>query len=615
MLAIARVARAARAARVASRRLPTTTPAVVAGPALRQLSSSRRHLNATPAEETPLTLKFFEYTWGTWLHNDKLEKARRQTKFDVDSLTHQLHTYKPQAGLLPPTKQLGISWLDHNVAALLGEHGRQAKQISLIHEGKHHHVYKIDFDGTDTLLVLRVPYKLELDAAIARKIKLEAAVLDFLHTKAQLNVPRLVAYAPDAQNPVGSPFTLMEYVSGDLLMKQWNPLAEASDNVNDDLKRVIDPILDFQAQVNKYTFTKYGSLYFADDVDPEHATDEPAYTGETDDNLVNRWKIGPSIEQLYAKNKRLLPAETIKQFAGPWPRDSPDAIISDLAQLELENARQRLARVAANAGGDANKDLLREQIKTFENFAKVAPKLINPHSPLIMHVDEQFQPRLYLPDLDPLNVIDGPNGLVFIDFEYAVIKPFLYQQYPQFITYDGDKIYDLENEIPEWDQLDELDQGHFKFMHYKTRNQHLWEHALNDRLHDLIAIALPHIKNLKAPYVHTLNISNDEDHLYVEDLMIALAPLWQAYTDAQLTNTEDPDYPIKYDEKYVEEMQSKLRDYQTILSLEPFAAIGGWVPQDMFDNLKAQGFIEQDHNGNYSIAKNKVLQEDDADTE
>ncbi|CAN3375921.1 hypothetical protein DIURU_003131 [Diutina rugosa] len=615
MLAIARVARAARAARVASRRLPTTTPAVVAGPALRQLSSSRRHLNATPAEETPSTSKFFEYTWGTWLHNDKLEKARRQTKFDVDSLTHQLHTYKPQAGLLPPTKQSGISWLDHNVAALLGEHGRQAKQISSIHEGKHHHVYKIDFDGTDTSLVLRVPYKLESDAAIARKIKSEAAVLDFLHTKAQLNVPRLVAYAPDAQNPVGSPFTLMEYVSGDLLMKQWNPLAEASDNVNDDLKRVIDPISDFQAQVNKYTFTKYGSLYFADDVDPEHATDEPAYTGETDDNLVNRWKIGPSIEQSYAKNKRLLPAETIKQFAGPWPRDSPDAIISDLAQLELENARQRLARVAANAGGDANKDLLREQIKTFENFAKVAPKLINPHSPSIMHVDEQFQPRLYLPDLDPLNVIDGPNGLVFIDFEYAVIKPFLYQQYPQFITYDGDKIYDLENEIPEWDQLDELDQGHFKFMHYKTRNQHLWEHALNDRSHDLIAIASPHIKNLKAPYVHTLNISNDEDHLYVEDSMIALAPSWQAYTDAQLTNTEDPDYPIKYDEKYVEEMQSKLRDYQTILSSEPFAAIGGWVPQDMFDNLKAQGFIEQDHNGNYSIAKNKVLQEDDADTE
>lgn len=603
----------ARSARVASRRLPVSK-AKVAVPKLRGLSSSLINAYAAPPQETPLNQKFFEYTWGTWLRNDKLEKARRQTKFDVNALTDVLHSYKPEAGILPPTKNQGINWLDNNLSELLGNHGRKAKQISLIHEGKHHHVYKIDFDGTDKSLVLRIPYKLELDEAISRKIQSEAAVLDFLHLKANLSVPRVVAYAPDRQNPVGSPFMLLEYVPGDLLMKKWNPLAEDNtDKVTQDLKQVIDPILDFQAEVNKYTFNKYGLLYFAEDVDPKYL-EEAAYDGETDDNLKNRWKIGPLIEQSYAKNKRFLSPETVKQFAGPWPADLPYNIMADLAGLELENARQRLARAEANASGEALKDLLKEQIQTFEHFSQLAPKLINPNSPAIMNGADQFKPRLYLPDLDPLNVIEGPNGKVFLDFEYAVIKPFLYQQYPQFIAYDGDKIYELERDVPEWESLDEIDQGHYKFMHFKTRNQLLWEHALNDRNHDLIAIALPHIKNLKAPYIQTLNINNDEDHLYVEDAMINLEPLWKAYADAQLTNTEDPDYPIKYDGKYVEDIENKLRDYQTLLSLEPFAAIGGWVPQDMFDNLKAQGIIVEDANGNYSIAKNKVLQEDDEES-
>lgn len=611
-----RLARSARVARHAVARTRVAAPAASLV-ARRFVSEAPKEVFTRLHDEAdPQRTSFFEYTWGLWLTNDKLEKARRNTKFLIEGITDVVKLLKGQEGLLPPRADAGIRYLDSNVQAIVGAHGGSLKLIASIHEGKHHRIYKIILnEGDNKLLVLRIPYKLELDEAIATKIKSEAATLDFLREKLGLNVPRVLAYAPDKLNAVKSPFMLMEYIEGDLLMKKWNPLAEDSDATAAELQLVVDPILDFTDKVSSVTFAKSGSLYFADDV-AEPLRADAAYEGETDANLAERWKIGPSIEQVYARGKRHLSPKTIGEYNGPWAADAPEQIMVDAAAIEGETAKHRLGQANAGIGGNpGDADTLQSQIAAFEHVQTMAPKLLLALLPLIMNVGEQFKPRMYLPDLDPLNVIELADGAYFVDFEYAVIKPFILQQYPGFIAYSGAKIYDLENDVPEYATMEDYEQAQYKFMYFKTRNERMWEVGLNQRRHDLIAVALPHIKALKAPYTAVLDIKNDRDYLYAENAIVSLQPMWELYVANQLCNTEDPQFPIKYTKDMITDILTRLEEYQLDLGSQPFAATGGWVPQDMFVTLRDQGILVQGADGNWSIATDKVLEEEAKDEE
>ena len=166
--------------------------------------------------------------------------------------------------------------------------------------------------------------------------------------------------------------------------------------------------------------------------------------------------------------------------------------------------------INADAGSNENdRALITKQIKTFENLKKISPQLINDKSKSIMNVEVLFKPRLYIPDLDPLNVIQhSDTENYFIDFEGSTIKPFILTSYPKFVAYQGAKIYNLEEDVPGYKEMEELEKQQYEFMYYKTRNERMWEFELNKYRHDLIAIASPHIKVLKSPYLQALDVKN-----------------------------------------------------------------------------------------------------------
>lgn len=580
--------------------------------------------------QDPQRSPFFQYTWGTWMNNDKVERAKRQTKFSIEGITSLLEdlnlTRKNSENVdksgepfvkKPTQLKDGTKVLTNNLSPdLIGKASNDqllVKSIASIHEGKHHRIYKVTL-SSEKELVLRIPYKLESDHAISSKIKSEVATLDFLNLKLGANVPKVIAYGDSRNNSLESPFILMEYIEGELLMKQWNPLV--SDEVEgavEDLKKVIDPIVDFQDKLLSVTFNKSGSLYFFDDVDVTNQGVTP-YEGEENPLLKDRWRIGPSVEKHFAKNKNKLSEKEIAQYNGPWDAEKPLDLITSVADVELANLKNRLALAQADAGSKVESiDLLNKQISTFENFKTMSDKLIKPDSSAIMNVEELFKPRLYAPDLDPLNVIVNSNKKdtpYFLDFEYSTIKPFIFFNYPAFVAYQGAKIYNLQEDIPDYDKLDEVDKQQYQFMYYKTRNERLWEHALNDRKHDLIAVASPHIKVLKSPYVQALEFKNDKDHLYVEGSIVQLQAMWEAYVANGICNATESEFPIKYSADYLDQHQKDLEEYQMEIVSSPFAATGGWVPHDMFVQLKEQGIIVEDASGNYKIETEAALKED-----
>ncbi|CUM67853.1 uncharacterized protein PRCAT00005562001 [Priceomyces carsonii] len=588
---------------------------------LSRLSSEpEEHITKLSDSKDPKRTQFFEYTWGSWIKNDKQERKKRETKFSIEGLTELVQNLSKEKSnsrnvdksgepfiRAPIELKDGSRVLTGNLSdSIFGKHDEMlVRSIASIHEGKHHRIYKVTISSGKEF-VLRIPYALASKESLSRKINSEVATMDFLSLKLGLKVPKVVAFSGSHQNSIQSPFILMEYIEGDLLMKQWDPLVDDS-AVDSKVKNIIKVFADFQEKVLSFTFNKYGSLYFYDDVSVGEQSTLP-YDGEVNPVLKNRWRIGPSIEKLYAKNKSKLPEKVVNQFNGPWDRKSPLEIIKSLAGIELENAKHRLALAEADAGGTVeDAALLKKQIRTFDHLSLIGPKLIKPDSKSIMNVEEVFKPRLYLPDLDPLNVIVKNDNFYFLDFEYSTIKPFILSDYPSFIAYNGAKVFNIEEEIPEFKDMDEAEQQQYQFMYFKTRNERLWELELNSRRHDLIAIASPHIKLLKAPYSQALELRNDKDFLYVEHSIIQLQAMWESYVANELCNSTDPTFPIQYTAEELDEHQSDLEEYQLEILSTPFAATGGWVPQDMFDKLRDQGVIVETSDGNFKIETEKVL--------
>lgn len=559
----------------------------------------------------PARNPFFQYTWGSWLKNNTLEKARRETRFNIENLSSFFKTFKVQPSTLvkPHSLPNGITTLPHNwTAEILGESKHNVKAIASVHEGKHHRVYKITMENEKNL-VLRIPYKLESDSAIENKIKSEVATIDFLAEKLHMPVPKVVAYGVNRLNALQTPFILMEHIEGDLLMKKWNPLQPDSDSSVEELKLVIAPIMNFMDESLEITFTSSGSLYFFDDVKIAEQANVP-YDGESNNDLKDRWRIGPSVERCFSRNKKHLSPQQVRSFSGPWDQSDPLKVITDLASLHLESLRTRLGLAQADSANQVeNVNELKKQIETFEHLKTMSTKLFNPKSTSIMNVEEMFKPRLYLPDLDPLNVIIRDGKPVFVDFEHTCIKPFIFTTYPSFVAYQGAKIFNLEEEIPEFETLDEVEQEQYRFMYYKTRNERLWEHALNEKRHDLISIASPHVKVLKAPYSQALECKNDKDYLFVENAIIQLQAMWNVYVANGMVNVTDPIFPIEYTQEQLDENQAFLDEYQNEIVSLPFAATGGWIPQDMFAVLKEQGILVEDKHGNFRVEKEAALKD------
>lgn len=557
--------------------------------------------------------QFFQYTWGSWLKNSKVERARRETRFSIEGLSQLVKGFRCESNvpLRPQLSALGVVNLCHNWNKnVIGDSNFEVKSIASVHEGKHHRVYKITLvNGKE--LALRIPYKLSSDFAIEQSIKSEVATLDFLDLKLKLNVPKVVAYGATKANALETPFILMEFIDGELLMRKWEPMAPSSETADKTLKEVIDPIMDFQSEAFAITFNKFGSLFFYDDVANEHQAALP-YDGETNENLKNRWRIGPSVERAFSRGKKHMSAQEVKRLSGPWSNTEPLDVIADLAKIQIESLRQRMALAQADASSQVEDiEELKKGIESFEHLLTISKQLLNPSSPSIMNVAEMFEPRLFFPDLDPLNVVvqKDTGKHYFLDFEHSAIKPFILFNYPAFVAYHGAKIYNLEDDIPGYSEMDEVEKQQYQFMYYKTRNERLWESALNNKRHDLIAIASPHVKVLKAPYLQALECKTDKDYLFVENAIVQLQAMWNVYVANGLVNTQDSPFPITYTQEQLDMHQQDLESYQMSIVSTPFAATGGWIPQDMFEVLLLQGIIVDEGNGNYRLENEAVLKD------
>lgn len=565
----------------------------------------------------------FEYSWGTWLKNDELEKKKRLTKFSIQGLNDLVKRVIniEKAGLINKENPDEIKSID-NVRVLSSnisyffkgsENENNIKQIISLHEGKHHRIYRVEVEGVEKKFILRLPYTLHSHLFTKRKLESEVATMDFLTNALSLNIPKVLAYSGEFNNPVGHPFILMEYIDDveSSLMKKWNPLIESKDDRLDDpeaiekLDEVIEPLADFNKIVSDFVFDNYGSIYFNDDVPDNMKT--IAFENQ------NRWVIGPTVETAYYRNKQYVKEEDLNKFVGPWKGSEPLQMIKDLVELELHSLRIRLSLIDSGETTKDTKEGLEFCIKIFEKLNKIAGEMfnLNEKESLIPNLNELLKPRLFIGDLDPMNVLvrkEG-KGFEFIDFENSVVKPFLISSYPKFLEYNGAKVFNLKDEVENFEQLDEIEQEQYRFMFKRTRNQFLWEVSINKRSKDLVGVISPVIKLIKNCYLNVLNFKQPKDSLYVENGLIEISTMWDNYNENGVVGKfKGEKNPIKFTEQEIKEFTDEIREYEIENSSKPFIATDGWVPQDMFKRLQDQGMIiRDDEKKEWVVDTDKVL--------
>ena len=562
--------------------------------------------------------QIFNYTWGSWLKNDKLEKDKRTTKFSIEGLNKVINNLyleskentKADAKSLKSIKSNKDSTISlpnniniKNLDVLnANEKQVQIKTISSFHEGKHHRIYKVDTNLPDKSLVLRIPYNIDPSKTISNRIKSEVATMDYVSSKLGIKTPNVYMYSTNSTNPVGAPFILEEFIDGELLMRQWDPLCEdeADNRPPEKLKKVIDIVADFHGKLNSVQFNTVGSIYFKEDVDTK------ILNGKATEIIDDRWVIGPVMERSFWRKKNGISGE-VDNYLGPWKgkNGSVSEIIENLGTVEHENAKGRASLIDAGSSSEVEKkDIVNEQVATFNRLTKIAPYLFNltpENNKNVPNLEDLLRPSLYDPDLDPMNIIvskkDGTPYL--LDFEGSVVKPFILQSSPRFVEYDGPKIYNIKEEIPDFEKLSENEKVQCQFIYKRTRNQYLWENALNERHPNLIVSMAPPMKLLRSPYAAANERKTDEDYLLIDENLLQLRQIWDELFKNKLVSEEK--FPLEYTEKEIKKHADDLAKLQEKLVTTPFAATQGWIPQDMFDNLIKSGLLIKGENGDFSF--------------
>jgi hypothetical protein len=133
----------------------------------------------------------------------------------------------------------------------------------------------------------------------------EVATLQFAREVLKLPVPRVITWSGAKRNNVnrvGADYIIMEEVPGVPLGLRWNKFERA-----EDVKPVMNGIMDMEAKFESLRFSRIGSLYFKEDVGPDLQA-IPLLSGEVDAPTLKSsegYRVGPLINQQWWRGERI----------------------------------------------------------------------------------------------------------------------------------------------------------------------------------------------------------------------------------------------------------------------------------------------------------------------
>ncbi|KKK12847.1 hypothetical protein ARAM_006569 [Aspergillus rambellii] len=323
----------------------------------------------------------FEYTSGRFLFNEKLRRSERYVPFDIDALLNA-------------------------ICNAVSRNAGDVASFSKIAEGGFNRILQATFkDGY--AVIARIPYRITVPEHYA--VASEAATLDLLHSNG-IPVPKVLSYAPNRANPVGTEYILMEKLEGVPLSTQWFTMN------NKARVKIMKQIVNLEKQFMSIHFPASGSLYYRKDLTQlQHAI---SLAVQDDQCGPSEIVVGPTAQHEWWYKERA----RLEINRGPWI-DFRSAFEAP-AKRELEFCKQ-FGRSRLH---------VERYLRQLYEFKEAQPathiQLLLDFLRLIPHLevpsDHRFsRPTLRHPDFSPNNIlINSSNDISgIIDWQHAVILP------------------------------------------------------------------------------------------------------------------------------------------------------------------------------------------------
>ncbi|KAF5353961.1 hypothetical protein D9756_007032 [Leucocoprinus leucothites] len=357
---------------------------------------------------TTETDKYFRFTSGRWLWNEREQNEVRYTPFD------------PRELIRVSCKATGA---------------RSCTLFTKLEEGSYNKAFRLTLDDSINVIA-RIPCPLAGPSYLVTAS--EVATLQFTREVLKLPVPRVITWsgaAQDRTNNVGTDFIIMEEAPGVPLVKRWTQLPTA-----DDVRPALQGILDLERKLESLRFSRIGSLYFKEDVRPD-LRDVPLLSGDVDDatlRLAERYCIGPLIDRQWWRGDRA----HMRLDRGPWP---------DTLSYFTAAAKNEQILIAQQSQKPTH--YRRKPTHDFPTHSKLLSMYIDAAPHFLPTDDDLCAPTLWHPDLHLNNTFassSGPGEIQsIIDWQHATVLPFfMSMSVPPALIYEGDKI-DIHQPIPQ----------------------------------------------------------------------------------------------------------------------------------------------------------------------
>ncbi|PWY66750.1 phosphotransferase enzyme family protein [Aspergillus heteromorphus CBS 117.55] len=369
------------------------------------------------------------FTSGRWLWNEGQQLACRYVKFDLSTLL-----------------QLAASAIG----------SKSCTQVLKISEGQYNKVFQLTMDdGREIIAKLPNPNAGRPHFTTAS----EVATMDFLRNVLNLPVPRVYAWSSRAsQNPVGAEYILMEKQAGVVLTDVWDVI-KGKQKV-----QILDQIVDIERRLAATTFSKFGSLYYKDDLPENSDPTSPQYRDSTGKEVQSEtFGIGPTNHRSFFDFRR----GELDIDCGPW--STVTEFMTAIARREIATAksglRYPLMPEGLFYGPRQYQPSLSKKLTALENYLKVAPHVLPEnkatHASVLWHGDLHSH-NIFVDPEDPGRIVG------IIDWQSVSACPlFMQVGRPAFLDYNG-PVPDGLGKVPlppDFDSMDPEEQREAKELH------------------------------------------------------------------------------------------------------------------------------------------------------
>ncbi|PLB53413.1 hypothetical protein P170DRAFT_376246 [Aspergillus steynii IBT 23096] len=214
------------------------------------------------------------YTSGHWLLNNHEQHSLRHIEFDFSALCLKIQALCPENGPIVSCEKL---------------------------EGGNNRVFVFALDD-GRRVVARLPFRTAGRTDVL--VRSEVAMGEFLQSKTQTPVPKIMDWSDDVANPIGAEYIIMECVSGVQLHQAWRDMSGVQQlKCIRSIYKVLKPVVEL-------SFPAYGSIYFTGDVEASVARD-----------LDDRFAIGPHCSARYYWEAGVMSSDrggSGRGNRGPW---------------------------------------------------------------------------------------------------------------------------------------------------------------------------------------------------------------------------------------------------------------------------------------------------------